>query len=727
MSYILAPLPKMQFIDDNGNPLAGGTVSTYAAGTSTPIVTYADFNGTANANPIILDSGGRANIWLDSNTSYKFVIASNLGVTLYTVDNINNAVTSMVTTVAIMSALQALNGSYDGQRIVLSGYNTANDGGGGDFYYSATSGLPADNGMVVMPPNSTGRWLRIAYGAIDVRWYGATGNGVTNDAPAFVAADTFCSEYADALTGAHEWYLVAKSGIYKLSSAWVEKVRIKLEDGAILQTSGTFTIRPMFNQGDFTLHFVTSSGSITLDLNTIYPEWFGAVGDPNFGATGTDYAPQIQSAINAASAGKEVVFNGAKKYFSSSLTLIPGAILRGSQAYENEASATPASEYYANLQYAGASGSVFLVANNGGVGGVRGVTIKGLIIDGNGPVSQADAVIGLATAGSLVERCTIRNGTGGIVFAGTGADSSKNRVIDCTFRNITGSAIKNGAADTYSTDGIISNCIFVNGGKDVDLGTMTGWAITNNKYSASGGPVSGIVLNQSNAGITNYRNTILAGAQGNFSLAERVGSWADTSPSFGSSTNAWDHRFFVRTSGGPTVAGAGIHNGLGLDATPTPRTNSRAWYERWMDGSHHWGDNATELMTLNGTALTLAAGLNIISVAGFWNGFQKGTDLSVISNKITIVRNYHVVTGSDNIYAISTAGCTAGAVIFLTFTGNTKLWHEYTSGGFPGTGFASLFCINGSGGQGDFTVGTQNPTLMFIYDGTYWRNMGLSA
>lgn len=56
----LAPYPELQFFDNNGNILSGGTVGTYQPGTLTPVTTWQDINQvTANTNPIVLDSAGR--------------------------------------------------------------------------------------------------------------------------------------------------------------------------------------------------------------------------------------------------------------------------------------------------------------------------------------------------------------------------------------------------------------------------------------------------------------------------------------------------------------------------------------------------------------------------------------------------------------------------------------------------------------------------------------------
>src|SRR5271170_7653267 len=76
----LSPVPRLQFFDASGSPLAGGCVFTYAAGTSTPQATYVDSGGVIqNSNPIILDAGGFATIWL-AQQAYKFKVVSTGGV-----------------------------------------------------------------------------------------------------------------------------------------------------------------------------------------------------------------------------------------------------------------------------------------------------------------------------------------------------------------------------------------------------------------------------------------------------------------------------------------------------------------------------------------------------------------------------------------------------------------------------------------------------------------------
>ena len=83
-----------QFFDNNGNPLSGGKLFTYAAGTTTNQVTYTSSSGnTAHTNPIILDSAGRVpnggEVWLANGLRYKFLLKTTTDVQLWSADNIS--------------------------------------------------------------------------------------------------------------------------------------------------------------------------------------------------------------------------------------------------------------------------------------------------------------------------------------------------------------------------------------------------------------------------------------------------------------------------------------------------------------------------------------------------------------------------------------------------------------------------------------------------------------
>ena len=87
-SPIIIPVARF-FTVSGGAALAGGKVYTYESGTVTPKASFTDFGAaTPNTNPVILDSAGEADIWLDGN--YTINLEDSLGVQQanYPVDNV---------------------------------------------------------------------------------------------------------------------------------------------------------------------------------------------------------------------------------------------------------------------------------------------------------------------------------------------------------------------------------------------------------------------------------------------------------------------------------------------------------------------------------------------------------------------------------------------------------------------------------------------------------------
>jgi hypothetical protein len=83
--------PKFQAFTSNGNPLSGGTISTYEPGTTTPKTTYSDKTlATPNTNPITLDSRGECHLYFAGLV--KLVIKDSAGVTIVTEDNYKGVV-----------------------------------------------------------------------------------------------------------------------------------------------------------------------------------------------------------------------------------------------------------------------------------------------------------------------------------------------------------------------------------------------------------------------------------------------------------------------------------------------------------------------------------------------------------------------------------------------------------------------------------------------------------
>jgi hypothetical protein len=107
--------------------------------------------------------------------------------------------TSIMTTQATSIAeLKTYGASMsDGDSLEILGYSTAGDGGGGTFYWDATS-TAADNGGTIIQATgvTTGRWLRVYSGSVNVKWFGANETRLDNEVPIHAAIAVCISEDA---------------------------------------------------------------------------------------------------------------------------------------------------------------------------------------------------------------------------------------------------------------------------------------------------------------------------------------------------------------------------------------------------------------------------------------------------------------------------------------------------------------------------------------------------
>lgn len=93
MPFFISPIGNSQIIDANGNPLNGGFLETYLAGTSTPRTTYTTQAGNVAQGAVMtLGSLGypeNGAVWMQGGIALKFIVKNAAGVVQSTFDNIS--------------------------------------------------------------------------------------------------------------------------------------------------------------------------------------------------------------------------------------------------------------------------------------------------------------------------------------------------------------------------------------------------------------------------------------------------------------------------------------------------------------------------------------------------------------------------------------------------------------------------------------------------------------
>ena len=128
-------------------------------------------------------------------------------------------------------AVQALSELTDvmpdaGGSVFVAGHSLPGDGGGGMFQWIAESTEPHDGGVVIAGDNQVGRWHRVEAQPVNVKWFGAMGDG------------------ADATDAIQRALDVAKSGgtVRIPSGKWLIRKPLQIHQGTTLTGDGLLTV-----------------------------------------------------------------------------------------------------------------------------------------------------------------------------------------------------------------------------------------------------------------------------------------------------------------------------------------------------------------------------------------------------------------------------------------------------------------------------------------------------
>lgn len=188
-------LPFQTALDANGDPLDGAKLYFYSTGTSELKDTFSDFAlTTANANPVIANAQGEfPSIFL--NGVYRVELKDKNDVTQpeYPVDNVETGASSYVSDLATLRTIDPASG-----QIISTNYRASLGDGGGGTFYADTSDLSTEvaadtqSGIYVAPSSdltgASGAWVREYSDSLNVKWFGAIGDGVTDDITPISAA-----------------------------------------------------------------------------------------------------------------------------------------------------------------------------------------------------------------------------------------------------------------------------------------------------------------------------------------------------------------------------------------------------------------------------------------------------------------------------------------------------------------------------------------------------------
>lgn len=278
MTYFPVQSPYPIFNEEDGTPLEDGFIYIGEANQNpitNPITISWDTAGLYPAAQPVRTIGGYPDrngspgiIYVNAGAfeDYSILVQDKQGNQIYSEQSARSAFGGFGSnSLDIIDDLRSISG-FD-EPVYVRGHTTVADGGGGTFEWTdgaAPGTYTDDNGLIIVPTggDGSGAWIRQFSGPVDVRWYGATGDGSTDDTTAIQAAldsgnhvyvpegDYLISTTLDISTNGQ---VISGDGIYS------SNISIGADITGINVTGSYATIEKFFVTGSIA-HSVTSHG-----------------------------------------------------------------------------------------------------------------------------------------------------------------------------------------------------------------------------------------------------------------------------------------------------------------------------------------------------------------------------------------------------------------------------------------------------------------------------------
>jgi hypothetical protein len=350
----IIPNAKAQFIDQNGLPLASGTVGFYFPGTLNPKPTYQDAAGTiANTNPVALDSRGQALIW--GSGVYRQIVKDASGVTIWdqVTEDSNAGLTGNITDAKFVSGTDFIPGTTNSLTLPVAPASVSNMWVHFDAAYQADDQIASLAGTVLTfnnpipvgvqevnikigttiaigtPGAGTVTDASVALGTklfnrlndfIDLRDKGCKCDGVTDDTAALQMAVTSIGS-----TGA-TLIIPGPTLISGNITFGANTVLWPLNGGYLVGKVGTEVVTVQQTPFAGPIALFKTCAPIATRAMTVFPEWFGAAQAD----TSTDSGVAITAAYAFLKNTLGVIrLQGGSYYHKTTIVALGGITLEG--------------------------------------------------------------------------------------------------------------------------------------------------------------------------------------------------------------------------------------------------------------------------------------------------------------------------------------------------------------------------------------------------------------